>query len=141
MGRVEETNKALTELKDTVIEALKTTSDSHAAIAHVITFEAGVNEEIAKNLAQLADDIHFVKEAMAKEIEGGESVAVKYAKAAEDLRSFPKCMDCTYSDMIEYIDTDGVTHNGVEWCDRKLQRINFDDRPDCDYFKPKEKGW
>ena len=61
MGRVEETNKALTELKDTVIEALKATSDSHAAIAHVITFEAGVNEEIAKNLAQLADDIHFIR--------------------------------------------------------------------------------
>ena len=61
MSRVEETNKALTELKDTVIEALKATSDSHAAIAHVITFEAGVNEEIAKNLAQLADDIHFIR--------------------------------------------------------------------------------
>ena len=61
MGRVEETNKALTELKDTVIKALKATSDSHAAIAHVITFEAGVNEEIARNLAQLADDIHFIR--------------------------------------------------------------------------------
>ena len=69
MGEVEETNKALIELKDTVIEALKATSDSHATIAHVITFEAGVNEEIAKNLAQLADDIHFIKEIIAKEQE------------------------------------------------------------------------
>ena len=67
MGRVEETNKALIELKDTVIKALKATSDTHAAIAHVITFEAGVNEEIAKNLSQLADDIHFLRETMAKE--------------------------------------------------------------------------
>ena len=69
MGRVEETNKALTELKDTVIKALKETSDTHAAIAHVITFNAGVNEEIAKNLALLADDIHFIKEILAKEAE------------------------------------------------------------------------
>jgi len=69
MGRVEETNNALTELQGTVIEALKATSDSHAVITHVITFHAGVNEEIAKNLAQLADDIHFIKEAMAKEQE------------------------------------------------------------------------
>ena len=68
MGRVEETNKALTELKDTVIEALKATSDSHAAIAHVITFEAGVNEEIAKNLAQLADDIHFIRKNLEAEL-------------------------------------------------------------------------
>lgn len=69
MSRVEETNKDLTELKDTVIEALKATSDSHAAIAHVITFNAGVNEEIAKNLAQLADDIHFLREIVQKEEE------------------------------------------------------------------------
>ena len=136
MSRVEETNKALTELKDTVIEALKTTSDSHAAIAHVITFEAGVNEEIAKNLAQLADDIHFIKEAMAKEIEGVESVAVKYKKAAESYG--PKCLDCRYSDTMDYVDKDGIRNRDVDWCTRKHQKIDFYNTPVCGYFEYKE---
>lgn len=127
MCRVEETNKALTELKDTVIESLKATSDSHAAIAHVITFHAGVNEEIAKNLAQLADDIHFLRETIAKELEGEKSKS-----------SGLTCLDCKYSDTIRYVDKDGIVNRDVEWCQRKHQKINFDDKPVCDYFKPVE---
>lgn len=83
MGRVEETNKALGDLQKTVKEAISSTTDKFIVVAHVLTLQAGTNEEIAKSLAQLADDIHFIKEAMAKEIEGEESVAVKYKNEAE----------------------------------------------------------
>lgn len=126
MGRVEETNKALTELKDTVIEALKATSDSHAAIAHVITFHAGVNEEIAKSLAQLADDIHYIKEAMAKE-----------QKEAKE-RSKLTCANCKYSYVIDHIDTGFLTRFNVEFCHRRDAEVDFRFTPICKHFEQKE---
>ena len=126
MGRVEETNKALTEFKDTVIEALKATSDSHAAIAHVITFNAGVNEEIAKNLAQLADDIHFLRETMAKEKE----------EAKE--RSKLTCGNCKYSYVIDHIDTGFLTRFNVEFCHHRDTEVDFRFTPICKHFEQKE---
>lgn len=128
MGRVEETNETFTELNKTITEALISTTDRFTLIAHVLILQAGTNSEIAKSLAQLADDIHFIKEAIAKEIEGEE----------KDLEFFPECSDCMFSDTIRYVDKDGILNRDVEWCRRKGQKINFDDRPNCDYFKPIE---
>ena len=128
MGRVEETNAALTELKDTVIEALKETSDTHATIAHVIAFNAGVNEEIAKNLALLADDIHFLREILAKELENDEVPTARRRQAGA------KCMDCRYCDFVR-VDKNGETRLNVEWCHRKGIEIDMEDRPVCGYFE------
>lgn len=128
MGRVEETNKAMAELQDTVIKSLSSTCDTHAAIAHVIIFQTGVNEEIAKSLAQLADDIHCLREKISKWLEEDE----------EPKTLGPKCLDCKHSDIMNYVDNNGVLNRNVEWCHHKSQRINLDTRPACDYFEPKE---
>jgi hypothetical protein len=62
MGRVEETNKALTELENTMVETLGNVISKEIAVATTITGISSVNVEIAKSLAQLADDIHFIRE-------------------------------------------------------------------------------
>lgn len=127
MGRVEETNAALTELEKTMVKTLDDTTSKEIAVAVTITGMSSVNVEIAKSLAQLADDIHFLRETMAKELEGEKSKS-----------SGPTCLDCKYSDTMRYVDKDGIVNRDVEWCERKHQKINFDDKPVCDYFKPVE---
>lgn len=67
MGRVEETNAALTELEKTMVETLDNTTSKDIVVAVTITGISSVNTEIAKSLAQLADDIHFLRETMTKE--------------------------------------------------------------------------
>lgn len=86
MGRVEETAEITRAIEEGTISNFKRAFWSKASQE----MSGAIQIEIAKSLAQLADDIHFIKEVMAKEIEGGESVAVKYVKAAEDLRFFRK---------------------------------------------------
>ena len=69
MGRVEETNKVTTELENTLADHVNNTTNIEAAIAMILTAQCSVNTEIAKSLALLADDIHFIKEILAKEAE------------------------------------------------------------------------
>lgn len=123
MGRVEETGEVTRAIEEGTISNFKRafwTKASHE-------MSGAIQIEIAKSLAQLADDIHFIKEAMAKELEGEKSKS-----------SGPTCLDCKYSDTMRYVDKDGIVNRDVEWCERKHQKINFDDKPVCDYFKPVE---
>lgn len=129
--RVEETDDMLKKIDEKYSVLLRDAPAGNMQLptAYAELIVAETNSLVAKNLAYIANDLHWLRETMAKE------------KEDERKPSGPKCLDCKYSDMIKYIDTDGVVHRGYEWCNRKRQGINFDDRPDCDYFKPKEKGW
>lgn len=129
MGRVEETNKAMAELQDTVIKSLSSTCDTHAAIAHVIIFQTGVNEEIAKSLAQLADDIHCLREKISKWLEEDEE---------EPKPSKLTCADCKYSDVLDHIDTGFLTRLNVEFCHRRDAEVDFRFTPICKHFEQKE---
>lgn len=123
MGRVEETNEITRAIEEGTISNFK-----KAYWAKTSNEMSGaIQIEIAKSLAQLADDIHFLRETMAKELEGEKSKS-----------SGPTCLDCKYSDTTRYVDKDGIVNRDVEWCERKHQKINFDDKPVCDYFKPVE---
>lgn len=123
MGRVEETNKNLAELENILANSVNDATDIKTAIAMILTAKVSVNTEIAKSLAQLADDIQFLRETMAKE---------------QEEKSKPTCLECKYSGMMNYVNKDDILETDVEWCNRKHQKIDFDDRPDCNYFKPVE---
>lgn len=69
MSRVEETDKYLNEMKNEACEAIRSAGSESVIIAQTIALQTAANEAIAKNLAQLADDIHFIKEILAKEVE------------------------------------------------------------------------
>lgn len=61
MSRVEETNKVTTELENTLANRINDTTNIDTAIAMILTAQCSVNTEIAKSLALLADDIHFIR--------------------------------------------------------------------------------
>lgn len=128
MGRVEETNAALTELEKTMVKTLDDTTSKEIAVAVTITGVSSVNVEIAKSLAQLADDIHFLREILAKEMENDEVPTARRRQAGA------KCMDCRYCDFVR-VDKNGETRLNVEWCHRKGAEIDMEDRPVCGYFE------
>lgn len=121
MSRVEETNDVIDAISRQLNENGPDKRRADACMSYSLAYIYLINTEIAKSLAQLADDIHFLRETTTKEQE-----------------EKPTCLDCKYSGMRKYIDVDGVTHLGVEWCNYKHQAIDLDDRPECDYFKPVE---
>lgn len=127
MSRFEETNDVINAISKQLNENGPDKRKADACMSYSLAYTYLINTEIAKSLAQLADDIHFLRETMAKELEGEKSKS-----------SGPTCLDCKYSDTTRYVDKDGIVNRDVEWCERKHQKINFDDKPVCDYFKPVE---
>lgn len=123
MGRVKETNEVTRAIEEGTISNFKKAFWAKTSRE----MSGAIQIEIAKSLAQLADDIHFIRETMAKEQEEEKSKP-----------SGPKCLDCGHSGIMNYVDNAGVVRRNVEWCHRKSQKISLDDRPDCDYFKPVE---
>lgn len=123
MGRVEETDKYLKEMKDEACAAIRSSGSESIIIAQTIALQTASNEAIAKNLAQLADDIHFIKEAIAKEIEGAESKP-----------SGPKCLRCAYYEKKTTVDDNGLIRNDVDWCMWYRRPINLKKDIDCYKF-------
>lgn len=126
MGRVEETNAALTELEKTMANTLDNVTSKEIAMAVTVAGMSSVNAEMAKSLAQLADDIHYIKEAMAKE------------KKEEEERSKLTCGNCKYSYVIDHIDTGFLTRFNVEFCHRRDAEVDFRFTPICKHFEQKE---
>lgn len=129
MGRVEETNAALTELEKTMVKTLDDTTSKEIAVAVTITGVSSVNEEIAKSLAQLADDIHCLREKISKWLEEDEE---------EPKPSKLTCADCKYSDVLDHIDTGFLTRLNVEFCHRRDAEVDFRFTPICKHFEQKE---
>lgn len=122
MGRVEETNEITRAIEDGTISNFKRafwTKASH-------DMSGAIQIEIAKSLAQLADDIHFIKEAIAKE------------KNEEKKRSNLTCANCKYSYVIDHIDTGFLTRFNVEFCHYRDAEVDFRFTPICKHFEQKE---
>ena len=128
MSRFEETNDVVNAVNKWLDEHGPDRHRADTSVSYSLAYMYVINTEIAKSLAQLADDIHFIRETMAKKEEKPKPLG-------------PKCLYCKHSDIINYVDVAGVVNCDVEWCHRKSKRINLDARPDCDYFEPKEANY
>lgn len=122
MGRVEETNEVTRAIEEGTISNFK-----KAYWAKTSNEMSGaIQIEIAKSLAQLADDIHFLRETMTKEKEEAE----KQSKLT--------CANCKYSYVIDHIDTGFLTRFNVEFCHRRDAEVDFRFTPICKHFEQKE---
>ena len=122
MGRVEETAEITSAIEEGTISNFKKAFWAKASQE----MSGAIQIEIAKSLAQLADDIHFLRETMAKEKEEAEK------------RSNLTCADCKYSDVIDHIDGIFTTRLNVEVCNRRGAEVDFRFTPICGHFKHKE---
>lgn len=123
MGRVEETNEVTRAIEEGTISNFK--KAYWAKTSHEMS--GAIQIEIAKSLAQLADDIHFLRETTAKE------------KEEVEKRSNLTCADCQYSYVIDHIDRGLLTRFNVEFCSHRGKEVSLRYTPICDHFKQKEK--
>ncbi len=73
MSRFEETNDVINAISKQLNENGPDNRRADTCMAYSLASIYLINTEIAKSLAQLADDIHFVRETMAKEQEEKEA--------------------------------------------------------------------
>jgi hypothetical protein len=99
MGRVEETNKASTELENTLANCINNATTKDTVIAMILTAQCSVNTEIAKSLAQLADDLRYFRKKDEEE-------------AAVEEEAKCTCKDCTLYKRLAGTDPNTLIH----WC-------------------------
>jgi len=126
MSRFEETNDIIDAISKQLNENGADKRKADVCMSYSLAYTYLINTEIAKSLAQLADDIHFLRETMAKEKE----------EAKE--RSKLTCGNCKYSYVIDHIDTGFLTRFNVEFCHRRDAEVDFRFTPICKHFEQKE---